>query len=116
MPVKCWKIDTDPLKNQVKIRYWGYTPTDALAASIDELRAALPKTPSVLVIDVRELEGHNPEGRPLWKVFLEQHRSVLSTVYVVSPLPMAATRMVALVIGLAVGVRLRLVDSLKDIP
>ncbi|HEU4533883.1 MAG TPA: hypothetical protein VFS00_07180, partial [Polyangiaceae bacterium] len=116
MPERCWKIDHDPLKNRVIVRYWGVTPTPSLLTSMDELREAIPATRPILVIDVRELEGHNADGRPLWQAFLKEQKENISAVYVVSPLAMAATRMVATVIGLAVGLRLRLVESLREVP
>jgi hypothetical protein len=116
MPERCWKIDHDPLKNRVMVRYWGSTSNAALLASMEELRESMPATRPILVIDVRELEGHNPDGRPLWQVFLKEQKANIAAVYVVSPLAMAATRMVATVIGLAVGLRLRLVESLREVP
>jgi hypothetical protein len=116
MADSCWKVDHDPLKNRVIVRYWGPTPTSSLRSSMEEIRKPMRGTRPTLVVDVRELEGHNPEGRPLWQNFLKENKANFSAVYVISPLAMAATRMVATVIGLAVGLRLRLVETLHEVP
>ncbi len=109
--MKCWQITPQPSQNTLLIRYWGPTPTDALGASLDELERAMPKVPTTLVVDVRELEGHNPDSRHLWQAFLAKYKANLVAVYVVVPSAWAIHRMVASVMGLAVGIRLRLVES-----
>jgi hypothetical protein len=113
---QCWQISFLPTRNSVTIRYWGPTPTDALVASLKELEEALPRTPVVLVIDIRELEGNNPESRELWQAFLREHRSTLKTVYVVSLSSSIFYRMLASVLSLGAGVRLCLVESPSEIP
>jgi hypothetical protein len=113
--MKCWQITPQPLRNTILIRYWGTTSSEALTASLDELATAMPKVPTTLVVDVRELVGHNPDSRQLWQAFLAEHRPKLETVYVIVPRAWAIHRMVASVMGLAVGMRLRLIESPDEI-
>jgi hypothetical protein len=113
--MKCWEISVHPLRHSVRIRYWGPTPTDALTASLAELNNAMPKAPTTLVIDIRELVGLNPDSRELWQTFLANHKRNLEAVYLVVPHAWAIHRMIASVMGLAVGLRLRLVESTDEI-
>lgn len=113
--MKCWQITPQPLRNTILIRYWGPTSSEALTASLDELGAAMPKVRTTLVVDLRELVGHNPDSRHLWQAFLAEHKPMLETVYVIVPRAWAIHRMVASVMGLAVGMRLRLIESPDEI-
>ncbi|HEU4537106.1 MAG TPA: hypothetical protein VFS00_23455 [Polyangiaceae bacterium] len=114
--MKCWQITPQPSRNTMLVRYWGLNPTDALAASLEELERAMPKVRTKLVVDLREVIGHNPSARHLWQDFLLAHKDRLEAVYLITPRAATMHRMVASVLGLAVGLRLRLVESPDEIP
>jgi hypothetical protein len=115
MVTKCWQITPQPLRHAVFVRYWGATSTAALVASLEDLERVMPRERTTLVVDVRELVGHNPDSRHLWQDFMASHKASLEAVYVIVPRAWAIHRMVATVMGLAVGIRMRLVESPDEI-
>jgi hypothetical protein len=64
-----------------------------------------------LVIDIRELNGHNSETRDLWKVWLGKHKRQVRSVVVVLQRAMALHRMVTAAVGLAVGIRIEVAEE-----
>ncbi|MCU0685853.1 MAG: hypothetical protein MUF34_27030 [Polyangiaceae bacterium] len=114
--MKCWQITPQPSRNAMLIRYWGPNPTEALIASVEELERAMPKVRTKLVVDVREVIGHNPASRQIWQDFLLAHKARVELVYLIAPRAATIHRMVASVLGLAVGIRLRLVETPDEIP
>jgi hypothetical protein len=113
---RCWQVSALPARNRVTLRYQGPTPTDELVASLEELRRVLPGAPVVLVVDIRELDGENPDARVLWRAFLREHRAAIAAAYVVSHRTLVLYRMVSALVSLGTGVHLHFVESSNDIP
>ena len=113
--MKCWHITPQPLRKSVLIRYWGPNPTEALTASLQELERVMPNARTTLVVDVRDVVGHNPDSRHLWQEFMARHKRNLVAVYLIVPRAWAIHRMVATVMGLAVGIPMRLVESADEV-
>lgn len=109
-----YRITTKATTGTVWVTFFGHTYLHDLQRCFDELERVLPKTDIRLVIDLRDLADHNPETREPWKQWLRAHKKRLERVEIIVQSSAAIIKMVAATVGLAVGVKLRLVDDPEE--
>lgn len=107
---ECWRISRDG-NDRLVVQFHGYTPTDDLRKCLRALSGALPAKDGHVIVDLREIDGHNPEVRDPWKSWIQQHKSRLASIDVVITNTNVVTRMVVGALGLATGVRMRLLTE-----
>lgn len=105
-----WSLKNDG-RGRIYLSFFGPTATDALAECLKALTTMMHDDVQ-LIVDLRELDGHNVESRPLWRDWLTRHKAQLSNVVVVVKRAMVMYRMVTTAVGLAAGVRIHVVEHL----
>lgn len=93
--------------------FFGPTSTRGLREGIAALERVMPKGDDKidLVIDLNRLVGHNPDSRATWTEWLVHNKRKLNLVLVVVPQAASLIKMVAAAVGLAAGIRLRVVSG-----
>lgn len=110
-----WRISKGA-DGRIWVRFVGPTPTNEVRAFLDVLTASMPTSSSAKVIfDLRELGGYNPEAKQPIKSWLLEHKLTLEDVTVIIPKSSTWLRMVTAAIGLAVGVKIRILDDLDGL-
>jgi hypothetical protein len=104
-----WSLRLDAL-GRIQLTFVGPTKTDAMVACLDALSSVMRERTD-LIIDIRELDGHNIDTRDLWKVWLSKHKRDVRSVIVVLKRAMALHRMVTAAVGLAVGIRIEVTEQ-----
>lgn len=104
-----WSLRVDAL-GRVQLTFIGPTKTDAMVACLEALSSVM-RDRTDLIIDIRELNGHNIDTRDLWKVWLGKHKRQIRSVVVVLQRAMALHRMVTAAVGLAVGIRIEVAEE-----
>lgn len=105
-----WSLRVDA-SGRIRVVFFGPTTTEALMKCLEALSSVV-RDQVELIVDIRELVGHNTDSRELWKIWLANHKSQVRSVTVVVERAMALHRMVTTVVGLAVGIRIHVVDEL----
>jgi hypothetical protein len=105
-----WSLKNDG-RGRIYLSFFGPTATDALVECLKALTTMMHDDVQ-LIVDLRELDGHNVESRPLWRDWLTRHKAQLSNVVVVVKRAMVMYRMVTTAVGLAAGVRIHVVEHL----
>lgn len=95
---------------RIQLAFIGPTKTEALVACLAALSSVMHDRADV-IIDIRELVGHNIETRDLWKGWLSKHKSQVRSLIVVLQRAMALHRMVTAAVGLAVGIRIQVTEE-----
>lgn len=104
-----WSLRVDAL-GRIQLAFVGPTKTDAMVACLDALSSVM-RDRTDLIIDIRELDGHNIDTRDLWKGWLSKHKRQVRSVVVVLKRAMALHRMVTAAVGLAVGIRIEVAEE-----
>lgn len=104
-----WSLRVDAL-GRVQLAFVGPTKTEAMVACLAALSSVMRERTD-LIIDIRELNGHNVETRDLWKVWLSKHKRQVRSIVVVLQRAMALHRMVTAAVGLAVGIRIEVTEQ-----
>lgn len=104
-----WSLRVDAL-GRILLTFVGPTKTEAMAACLEALSSVM-RDRAELVIDIRQLNGHNIDTRDQWKVWLKQHKRQIRSVVVVLQRAMALHRMVTAAVGLAVGIRIEVTEE-----
>lgn len=107
-----WSLKSDE-RGRVYLSFFGPTATEALVECFKALSEMMHDDVQ-LVVDIRELDGHNVESRQLWRDWLAQHKAQLRNVVVVVKRAMVMYRMVIAAVGLAAGVRIHVVEHLPQ--
>lgn len=82
-----------------------------MVACLEALSAVMRERTDV-IIDIRELDGHNIATRDLWKAWLRQHKHQVRSVVVVLKHAMVLHRMVTAAVGLAAGIRIEVTEQI----
>lgn len=106
-----WSLRVDAL-GRVQLTFVGATRTEAMIACLEALSGVMQDRID-LIVDIRELDGHNIATRDLWKVWLRKHKHQVRSVVVVLKRAMVLHRMVTAAVGLAAGIR---IDVAERIP
>ena len=106
-----WSLRIDAL-GRIQLAFIGPTRTDAMVRCLDALSSVMHDR-AELIVDIRELAGHNIDTRELWKAWFGRHKSQVRKVIVVMKRAMVLHRMVTAAVGLAVGIR---IDVAEEIP
>ncbi len=105
-----WSLRVDAL-GRIQVVFVGPTITEALVRCLNALSSVMRDRAEVIV-DIRDLVGHNTDSRDLWRGWLAKHKTQLRSLTVVVKRAMALHRMVTVAVGLAVGIRIHVVDEM----
>jgi len=74
----------------------------------------MPPEDAVVVFDLRQLVGHNPDTKEPIKAWLRDNKARLASVTVLVPKSSTIIKMVTAVISLATGVKIRIRDDMEE--
>ena len=106
-----WQIGKAARDGAIWLKFVGPTPSDDVRACIAALTACMPASHARVVFDLRELHGYNPDSKQPIKGWLLEHKLVLDQVTVIIPKSEVWLRMVTAAMGIAVGVKIRILDD-----
>lgn len=105
-----WSLRIDAL-GRIQLAFVGPTKTQAMVQCLEALSSVMHDR-AELIIDIRELNGHNIDTRELWKTWFGRHKSQIRKVLVVMKRAMVLHRMVTAAVGLAVGIRIEVAEEI----
>src|SRR5262245_49152797 len=109
-----WQIGKAASDGAIWLKFVGPTPSEDVRAFIVALTASMPESHARVVFDLRELNGYNPDSKQPIKSWLLEHKLVLDEVTVIIPKVDVWLRMVTAAMGIAVGVKIRIVDDADE--
>jgi hypothetical protein len=99
----------------VHLRLRGHFKTDDAVAATTAFVDLIGEDVVRFVVDLGALEGYDKEARLLWQKILAPLRKQISMIYFIGDAP-PLIRMAASAVALAVGVRMRFLKDLADLP
>jgi len=100
-----------PATGAIMVRFVGPTLSHEVPEFLAAIDQVMPERDAVLIFDLRELVGHNPDTNDPIRHWLLHNRSRIASVTVLVAKAAAIIKMVAAAIGFAVGMRIRLEES-----
>jgi hypothetical protein len=100
-----------PATGAILVRFVGPTLSHEIPEFLAAIDQVMPEKNAVLLFDLRELVGHNPDTKEPIRNWLIRNRSRISSLTVQVPKAAAIIKMVVAAIGLAVGIRIRVEDE-----
>jgi hypothetical protein len=110
---KGWAIGKGAASGTVVLRFIGRTPTEEIPAFLGALTQLMPSRDAHIVFDLLQLEGHNLDTRAPIQAWLLQHKSRIADVTVLVKRAAPIIKMAATVVGLAVGIAIRIRDDVQ---
>lgn len=107
-----WTLTPGAASGTLLLRFVGPTLTREIPDFIAALTQHMPERPVHLIVDLRELEGHNLDTRVPIQRWLMANRSRLAKVSVVVNEAATIVKMATSVVGLAAGVKIEIRDDL----
>ncbi len=103
-----WTITKMAASGTIWLRFVGPTRTYEVPDFLSALDEMMPDEEANLVFDLRELEGHNPDTKEPIKTWLRDNKARIANVTMLVPKAGTILKMVAAVIALAVGIKIRI--------
>ena len=109
-----WGITKQAASGTIWLRFVGPTRTEECAEFLSALSEMMPAEDAVVVFDLRQLVGHNPDTKEPIKAWLRDNKGRLASVTVLVPKSSTIIKMVTAVISLATGVKIRIRDDMEE--
>ncbi len=113
-PPKLWEIGRAD-SGEIWVRYYLVTPVKEMKDSLAAMTEYLPEKNARLVIDLRGLNGHNPDGRGLIQGWLKSNRRRIALLVVLLPKAVPIVKLITAAVGVAVGIKMRVLEAC-DLP
>lgn len=107
-----WTLTTGAASGSLILRFVGPTATREIPDFLAALSQNLPPHSAHLIVDLRELEGHNLDTRAPIQRWLIEHRSRIAQVTVLVKKAATIIKMATSVVALATGMKIEIRDDL----
>lgn len=112
MPCASYRISKPAGSNAVVLKFVGPTPSAAVPEFLAELTRSMPESEAVLVFDLTELEGYNPETKEPIKAWLREHKLAIRQIVVLVQKSRTILKMATAAVSLAVGIKITIREQL----
>jgi hypothetical protein len=108
-----WAITKSAATGTIVLRFVGPTRTWEIPEFFAALSEMMPAENAQVIFDLRELHGHNPDTKAPSKKWLLENKSRIGQVTIVVPRAAIILKIVAGVLSLASGVKMKVRDDLE---
>lgn len=108
-----WAITKSAATGTIVLRFVGATRSWEIPEFFAALNEMMPAENAQVIFDLRELDGHNPDTKAPSKKWLLENKSRISQVTIVVPRAATILKIVAGVLSLASGVKMKVRDDLE---
>jgi len=108
-----WAITKSAATGTIVLRFVGPTRSWEIPEFFAALNEMMPAEDAQVIFDLRELHGHNPDTKAPSKKWLMENKSRIAQVTIVVPRAATLLKIVAGVLSLASGVKMRVRDDLE---
>lgn len=108
-----WAITKSAATGAIVLRFVGPTRSWEIPEFFAALNEMMPAENARVIFDLRELDGHNPDTKTPSKKWLLENKSRIDQVTIVVPRAATILKIVAGVLSLASGVKMRVRDDLE---
>lgn len=108
-----WALTKSAATGAIVLRFVGPTQSWEIPEFFAALDEMMPAENAQVIFDLRELHGHNPDTKAPSKKWLVQNKSRIAQVTIVVPRAATILKIVAGVLSLASGVKLKVRDDLE---
>src|SRR5262245_37698754 len=107
-----WAITKSAATGTIVLRFVGPTRSWEIPEFFAALNEMMPAENAQVIFDLRELDGHNPDTKAPSKKWLLENKSRIGQVTIVVPRAATILKIVAGVLSLASGVKMKVRDDL----
>jgi hypothetical protein len=111
-----WAITKSAATGVIVLRFIGPTRSSEIPEFFAALSEMMPAENAQVIFDLRELYGHNPDTKAPSKKWLMENKGRIAHVTIVVPRGATILKIVAAVLSLATGIKLRVRDELEGEP
>ena len=108
-----WAITKSAATGTIVLRFVGATRSWEIPEFFAALNEMMPAENAQVIFDLRELDGHNPDTKAPSKKWLLENKSRIGQVTIVVPRAATILKIVAGVLSLASGVKMKVRDDLE---
>lgn len=108
-----WTITKSAATGTIVLRFVGPTQSWEIPEFFAALTEMMPAENAQVIFDLRELEGHNPDTKAPSKKWLTENKARIGQVTIVVRRAATLLKIVAGVLGLASGVKIKVRDDLE---
>jgi hypothetical protein len=108
-----WAITKSAATGAIVLRFVGATRSWEIPEFFAALDEMMPAENAQVIFDLRELDGHNPDTKAPSKKWLLENKSRIGQVTIVVPRAATILKIVAGVLSLASGVKMKVRDDLE---
>jgi hypothetical protein len=108
-----WALTKTAATGAIVLRFVGPTRSSEIPEFFAALNEMMPLENAEVIFDLRELDGHNPDTKAASKEWLVQNKARIARVTIVVPRAATILKIVAGVLSLASGVKMRVRDDLE---
>lgn len=108
-----WAITKSAATGAIVLRFVGPTRSWEIPEFFAALNEMMPAENAQVIFDLRELDGHNPDTKTPSKKWLLENKSRIGQVTIVVPRAATILKIVAGVLSLASGVKMKVRDDLE---
>ena len=111
-----WAITKSAATGVIVLRFVGPTRSWEIPEFFAALNEMMPAENAQVIFDLRELYGHNPDTKAPSKKWLMENKGRIAQVTIVVPRGATILKIVAAVLSLVTGIKLRVRDDLEGEP
>jgi len=108
-----WAITKSAATGAIVLRFVGPTQSWEVPEFFAALNEMMPAENAQVIFDLRELHGHNPDTKAASKKWLQENKARIGQVTIVVPRAATILKIVAGVLSLASGVKMKVRDDLE---
>jgi hypothetical protein len=108
-----WAITKSAATGTIVLRFVGPTRSWEIPEFFAALNEMMPAEDAQVIFDLRELHGHNPDAKAASKKWLMENKARIGQVTIVVPRAATILKIVAGVLSLASGVKMKVRDDLE---
>lgn len=108
-----WSITKTAATGAIVLRFVGPTRSSEVPEFFAALNEMMPLENAQVIFDLRELDGHNPDTKAASKEWLLANKARIAQVTIVVPRAATILKIVAGVLSLASGVKMKVRDDLE---
>jgi len=108
-----WALTKSAATGTIVLRFVGATRSWEIPEFFAALNEMMPAENAQVIFDLRELDGHNPDTKAPSKKWLLENKSRIGQVTIVVPRAATILKIVAGVLSLASGVKMKVRDDLE---